>query len=630
MSLIHRFARYTAISCVLTGSAIAQDLSNSNNTLTSSGTLDASLVKVQQLPYQQQFSFKNTNQLIVQFSDQAQLASFAKAKGGALQAAAESGDADTLRHDIVHQMGRTMGHSMNIMRPMAGGYYVIELEQGEMALDDVDVLTEAMMTNTVFVSVEPDVRMEAFATPNDSRYDEQWHYFESTGGLNLPNAWDISEGAGTVVAVLDTGITDHTDLNANVIGGYDFISDVTVAHDGNGRDSNPADPGDWTNNNECVPGRRGSNSSWHGTHVAGTIAAVTNNQFGVAGVAPDAKLLIGRVLGRCGGSLSDIADAIRWAAGLNVPGVPRNNTPADVINMSLGGGRSCTNVYQSAINAAVSAGTTVVVAAGNSNQNAANFSPASCSNVISVAATSRQGGKASYSNFGSVVDLAAPGGDGSTANRVLSTLNSGSRDPGSQSYAFYNGTSMATPHVAGAVALMKSLDSSLTPSQIESILKSTTRSFPRTCSQCGTGIVDAYAALRRVQGVDPTPTPTPGPGGDFFENTDRLNIPDGAGRNVAGPTATSEIPVGRSGDSGSVTITVDIRHTYIGDLVVVLRAPNGATATLHDREGGSANNIQRSYSINASGVNSSGNWQLEIRDFWNVDAGYLNSWSIEF
>jgi len=170
--------------------------------------------------------------------------------------------------------------------------------------------------------------------------------------------------------------------------------------------------------------------------------------------------------------------------------------------MSLGGGGACGTTTQNAINSARSRGTVVVVAAGNSNVNASGSSPANCSGVITVASTNRSGGKSYFSNFGAVVDVAAPGGDvrSSSANGVLSTLNSGTTTPGSDNYAFYQGTSMAAPHVAGVVALMLSQNSSLTPDEVESRLKSSTRAFPSTCSQCGTGLVNALAAVNAATG----------------------------------------------------------------------------------------------------------------------------------
>ncbi|MFN7723764.1 MAG: S8 family peptidase [Rubrivivax sp.] len=349
---------------------------------------------------------------------------------------------------------------------------------------------------------EPDRRMFPMLTPNDSRYGEQWHYFEATGGLNAPTAWDSSTGTGVVVAVLDTGYRPHVDLNANIVAGYDMIIDTATANDGNGRDNSALDPGDWTTAGQCGTGSPASNSSWHGTHVAGTIAAVTNNASGVAGVSFGAKVQPIRVLGRCGGYTSDIADGITWASGGTVGGLPANTTPARVINMSLGGGGACDTTTQTAINGARGRGTVVVVAAGNSNANAANFSPASCSGVITVAAVNRSGGRAYYSNFGANVDVAAPGGDVRSAatNGVLSTLNSGTTTPGADSYAWYQGTSMAAPHVAAVAALMKARNAALTPDQIESLLKSSARAFPATCSQCGSGIVNAAAAVAAAAG----------------------------------------------------------------------------------------------------------------------------------
>jgi serine protease len=239
--------------------------------------------------------------------------------------------------------------------------------------------------------------------------------------------------------------------------------------------------------------------------VAGTIAAKTNNGSGVAGVAFNAKIVPVRVLGKCGGYTSDIADAIIWASGGSVAGVPANANPARVINMSLGGGGACDTTTQNAINSARSRGTVVVVAAGNENTDASSSNPANCAGVVTVAATNRSGGRAYYSNYGTVVDVAAPGGDvRTTGGGILSTLNAGTTVPGADSYAFYQGTSMATPHVAGVVALMLAKTPSMTPDQVESTLKSTSRAFPASCSGCGAGLVDANAALGGGVVVPPT------------------------------------------------------------------------------------------------------------------------------
>ena len=304
-------------------------------------------------------------------------------------------------------------------------------------------------------------------------------------GIRAPEAWEQTMGSSsTVVAVLDTGSISHPDLTGQTVAGYDMISNSTAAGDGNGRDSNPADTGDFYG---------GAPSSWHGAHVAGTINAIANNSIGVVGVAPDVKVQHVRVLGRGGGLTSDVVSGIIWAAGGTVSGLPTNSTPANVINMSLGGVGTCSTAEQEAIDFAVSRGTTVVVAAGNSNANASGFSPASCRNVIAVAATDSSGRRASFSNYGSTVDVAAPGVN------IMSTVDSGTTIPRSASYASYDGTSMASPHVAGAAALLVSQHPSLTPSQLESRLKDAANltTFPggacdsSSWKSCGSGIVDA-------------------------------------------------------------------------------------------------------------------------------------------
>ena len=438
-----------------------------------------------------------SNQIIVKFKD-TPLSLSGLGQGLASNNAAARADA----------LSSMMGVDASFVRRAATGADVYRFDRWR-SHADIDKRLLMIMSNPNVEYAEIDALLQPMATPNDSRYNEQWHYFESTGGLNLPTAWDTTTGTGAVVAVLDTGYRPHADLAANLLPGYDMIIDTFVSVDGDGRDANAIDPGDWSNAGQCGSGQPARSSSWHGTHVAGTVAAVTNNGVGVAGVAYGAKVVPVRVLGRCGGYTSDIADGIVWASGGSVSGVPANANPADVINMSLGGGGSCATTTQTAINAARSNGSTVVVSAGNSNANAANYNPASCNGVISVAATDRNGSKSYYSNFGSVVDVAAPGGDVTTGaqNGVLSTLNSGSSGPGSDNYEFYQGTSMSAPHVAGLVALMRSVDPTLTPDQIEATIKSTARAFPGTCSQCGTGIADAAAAIAAIGGGPPPPPP---------------------------------------------------------------------------------------------------------------------------
>jgi len=397
------------------------------------------------------------------------------------------------RQAIADRAGQQLGLRLQALRSTATGAHVFKIDR-KVTVTEADALAKEMMARDNSIEyAEPDRIMRKMATASDPMYTQQWHYYETTGGLRLPAAWDLSTGTGVKVAVIDTGIRPHADLAGQYVGGYDFISDAAIGNDGNGRDADPTDPGDWTAANECAAGEPASNSSWHGTHVSGTIAAATNNGVGVAGVAYGAKVVPVRVLGKCGGYTSDIADAIIWASGGTVSGVPANANVAKVINMSLGGGGACGTTTQNAINSARSRGTVVIVAAGNENQNASNSNPANCAGVVAVAATNRNGARAPYSNYGTVVDVAAPGGDAN--GYILSTLNAGTSSPGADNYAGYQGTSMATPHVAGVAALMLARNGALTPDEIESKLKSTARAFPGTCSQCGTGIVDAGAAV---------------------------------------------------------------------------------------------------------------------------------------
>lgn len=460
----------------------------------------------------------------------------------------------------VHNLNTQIGVNVMRDRQLATGADLIsvDLKSTRMSLADIKQDLESL-PNVEYVEFNRMLR--PMFTPNDTHYGVQWHYFEATAGLRANTAWDTATGTGAVVAVLDTGYRPHVDLDSNIIGGYDFVSNASNARDGNGRDSNAEDEGDWVASaNECYAGSPASNSSWHGTHVAGTIAAETNNNQGVAGVAYNAKIVPVRVLAKCGGTIADIADAIIWSSGGSVSGVPGNPNPADVINMSLGGGGSCDSTSQSAINTAVNNGTVVVVAAGNENQNASNSNPANCSNVVTVAANDRQGNRASYSNYGSVVDVTAPGGETATSgNGVASTLNAGTTTPGADNYVYFQGTSMATPHVAGVAALMKGLDSSLTPAQIESMLKSTARPLAGSCSGgCGAGLVDATAAVAAVSGGGGGGG---GGGGSDLSNGDSVSGISGSSGSwqywtIDVPSGASNLVVAMSGGSGDADLYV--------------------------------------------------------------------------
>jgi serine protease len=427
------------------------------------------------------------------------------------------------RDGALSRVASNWGLQAKAARRMAVGADVVLLSR---KLDRVEAdafLAQLRADPAVEYAIVDQLKKAAYV-PNDTFYaSHQWHYSDPVGGINLPAAWDLSKGSGVVVAVLDTGITAHPDLDANVLPGYDFISDLTVAGDGNGRDASAADPGDFTVADQCGAGSAPSNSSWHGTHVAGTVAAVTNNAVGVAGSAPLAKVVPVRVLGRCGGYTSDIADGIVWASGGTVSGVPANPNPAEVINMSLGGGGSCDPATQAAIDGAVSRGTTVVVAAGNSNSTVGYFSPASCQKVITVASNDITGIRSDFSNAGAGIDVSAGGGAGGPNNGVASTGNDGTTIPGTANYLVMQGTSMASPHVAGVVALMQSI-SPHTPAQVESMLKLTALPMPAAqCpGTCGAGKVDAYKAVRAANGANYQAK------GTALNNGVKILIPSGA------------------------------------------------------------------------------------------------------
>ncbi|WP_086738347.1 S8 family serine peptidase [Streptomyces glaucescens] len=524
--------------------------------------------------------------------------------------------------------GRKAGEDLAFERRLGTGAALVDLGD-ELKGSSLQDVIDAFEADPDVAYVDRDTRMYAMAGPNDTSYPSQWDFFEATAGMNIQNAWaGGATGRGVNIAVIDTGYVYHSDLDANIMAGYDFISDPWVARDGGGRDGNPLDEGDWTLENECSSGSRTSDSSWHGTHVVGTVAAVANNGKGVAGVAYNAKVQPVRVLGRCGGSTADIADAIVWASGGSVPGVPANPTPADVINLSLGGSGACQTVTQNAINGAVGRGTTVVVAAGNSNVNASNFTPANCGNVVTVAASDREGNRASYSSYGSVVDITAPGGETavSAANGILSTVNSSTTTPSSETYRAYQGTSMAAPHVAGLAALMYEKNPAVTPAQAESLIKNNARTLPGTCSGgCGFGLADAARTLSAMGGGT---TPDPDPAEQVFTNPDNWSIPDGDGRYVY----SNIVVTGISGYAPSdLKVSVDIKHTYRGDLKIELVAPNGTVRLLKSASSSdSADNVLATYTVSASSSPASGTWQLRVTDLYSGDTGYIDSWSLAF
>ena len=422
-------------------------------------------------------------------------------------------EVDYVAGDLLIEFKNSELQPSSIQLSLQSGDYSIS-RVGNLAKSDIQIYRNQNLDKTTTRALAEELRQredvagvyfnimwKAFAIPNDEFFGSQWHY----PAINLPQAWDITKGsASTTVAVIDTGILfdannasrTHPDFVGKILPGFDFISNPNIARDNDGRDANPFDEGD-------------EELSYHGSHVAGTIAAATNNTEGVAGVNWEAKILPVRVLGFGGGSLVDILEGSLWAAGLH-PDIPNPN-PASILNLSLGGPGLCPPFVQEIYDAIIAAGKTVVVAAGNEDQNAANVTPASCKGVITVGAVDLPGNRAHYSNFGSRIDVMAPGGD----TRPGIDVNNDSKPDGVLStilgvdnnfdYAFYQGTSMAAPHVAGVISLMQALKPDLTPLQALSVLTSTAR--PLNANQCapdtcGAGVIDALAALQAVQKGD--------------------------------------------------------------------------------------------------------------------------------
>jgi serine protease len=460
---------------------------------------------------------------------------------------------------------------------------------------------------------DPDRRRFARAVPNDPLYPGgqpagttptvgQWYLRPPTStnvsAINAEAAWNTTAGTNTVtVAVLDTGVRlDHPDLAGRLYPGYDFIADVPTANDGNGRDADPSDPGDWVTQSEVDNdpnfadcGDAVGGSSWHGTQVAGLIGAATQNGIGMASVARNVMVLPVRVLGKCGGFDSDILAAMLWAAGLSSDPVV-NAHPAQVLNLSLGSGGTCPSSYQSVISQLNAAGVTVVVSAGNDAGQAVNV-PANCTGAVAVGGLRHLGTKVGFSSVGPEVAVSAPGGNcvntaGACLNPLLTTNNNGSTTPGSNTYSdgfnFSVGTSFSAPLVAGTAGLMLSVNPSLTPAQIRTALRNTARAFPTTgagagvtvchapngtvqdecyctATTCGAGMLDASAAVASVFPANAPAVPI---------SASAASVGVGAAITLDGTAAT--VAAGRTG-TYEWTVTGPAAFTS---------ATNGATATL--------------------------------------------------
>lgn len=446
--------------------------------------------------------------------------------------------------ELAHASGEKLSRTLNdaashanttaeAVREMHDGAKVVSTDK-ELTVAEADAFLDALMSDPRVDSVSQDDWVKPFSNANDSMWGDQWSlhdvtmdYIPGTWSADVDKAWDLGvDGSGQTIAVIDTGvIANHPDLKNKIAPGYDMISDAKIALDGDGRDADPADKGNWQ-----VPGEYGMSkqldSTWHGSHVAGIAAAQTNNGQGMAGSAPGAKILPVRIMGKCGGHLSDMLDAMVWSARGDVPDVPANPNKASIINLSTGVEKKCSR-FQETIDKVNSLGATIVAAAGNGNVPTEWTMPANCEGVITVGATGASGKRASYSNFGPEVDIAASGGDtwsedaiapnGSILNpvqrwRIHSTVTDSTTTPGNPSYGPLEGTSMATPLVAGVIALMKQTKPGLSNDQILSAMQSTASKFQvdpsqevdsitRTKKSIGAGISNAEAAVRSVKGL---------------------------------------------------------------------------------------------------------------------------------
>jgi serine protease len=329
-------------------------------------------------------------------------------------------------------------------------------------------------------------------TPSDPLFPQQW----ALPLIRAPQAWSRTTGSTAVtVAIIDTGWVQHPELVDRVVGGYDFITDPLNAGDGDGRDADPTDYGDSTD----------QSSGLHGTHVAGIIGATSNNAAGVAGLDWNCRLLIVRTLGiRKGTGIdSDIADAIRWAAGLHVNGVPDNAHPAAVLNLSFGG-TGYSQSMQDAIHDAVGA-VAIVVAAGNEGIDAKSDSPAGLDGVIAVGAVDNTGQQAGYSNFGSAVALMAPGGSplrDPTTGQPMGVISTIELVGSGFTYTYYAGTSQAAPFVSATASLMKGVYPHMDAAGARHLLTASADPSAQcrdpndpTQPGCGAGLLDVDAAL---------------------------------------------------------------------------------------------------------------------------------------
>lgn len=469
--------------------------------------------------------------------------------------------------------------------------------------DDWDTVYSAAMMDGAVVDVEPERWvMPSARPPNDPYFQYQWHM----PAVGVPAAWDYGTGEGVVVAVVDTGVTNGRDGFDRLLQGYDFVRRSTDASDYEG----------------------------HGTHVAGTIAQATNNGVGGAGVAPEASILPIRALGMNGGTMTDVADAIVYAV----------DQGADVINLSLGSGGATRLIYN-AVMYAEQNNVVVVAASGNAGWSRVDY-PAGFETVIAVGATDARGEVTRYSNEGPELDLVAPGGDlgaDATGDGYVDGVLQETNEYGNLTYRFYEGTSMAAPHVAGAAAILVEMVGN-DPDQIRALLTESARDIGRSGfdNTSGWGELDIEAAVKLASGVAVDDGPADDPVDDTPDQEAYIvsDVGDGGIAIQDNRAIISTAVLDRCEDVGDLLVELDIRHTWRGDLVVSLVNPRGQEVVLHNRTGRDADDIIGSYGITGGslesaesldaflGTDATGTWSLLVRDEADGDTGTLEGWAI--
>jgi serine protease len=459
-------------------------------------------------------------------------------KGAAVGVATPGAERAEAQAVVSRSAARAGAPPLQYLKSISPQMQVVALDQSISAAE-AQALMQRLRADPAVLDVMVDLRARKHAVPNDPSFTngDQWHLrspSEVSGGINAVAAWSRSIGTGVVIAVLDGGYTEHADLRLNILPGYDFVSadpnnsvqarasqPFWTANDGNGRDAFALDPGDWVTGADVAAGLcdREEDSTWHGTHVAGLAAAVGNNNLSGLGVAYGAKILPVRVLGRCGGDVSDILAGARWAAGLPVPGVPANPNPAKIIGLSLGFAGTCNATIQSTLDEVRATGASVIASSGNDGNTVISV-PANCAGVLAVTAHTREGDVADYASVGRNVRISAPGGGFNTwlperpgsPRGMVTTGNSGITRPAGDITSSLQGTSMAVPQVAGVLALLASARPDLPMGRLEALMIDNARPFPAGtyCAVnpdnlargfCGSGLLDAKAAVDAALGL---------------------------------------------------------------------------------------------------------------------------------